>query len=150
MLPNSRIMVEPEPEIRLPYDNIMSLLLDPEYREVDPDMSRDASRRIQENRFGLQQRVMQLKKCHEDGNARRFDLMQEVQRDLAFWHYIRGYMDRENIPDEADDIWVMHEDGVADLVMDIASEKSIYVLDGGVQEVRFSHPILLICRKFIA
>lgn len=134
-------MVEPEPEVRLPYDNIMSLLGDLEYREYDSDLMEEAFHLIGEDRLdSLQELVKQLKKCHACGHVRRFDLIQEIQRDVALWHCIRYCMDQEGLHANAD-LWVMHDEGLADLVMDIASEKSIYVLDGGVQEVRYSHSV---------
>ena len=107
-----------------------------EYRECDFALASDAADRLEENRFELQKPIKQLKKCHECGHSRRFDLMHEVQRDLALWHYVRQHLHERNYPVDAADFWVMHDDGLTDLVMDIAFETSTYVLDGGVQEVR--------------
>lgn len=130
-------MDEAEPEVRLPYGDIMSLLGPLQYSEYDPDIIRTESDRMRRSWSELRELVVQLRKCHECVHARRFDLIQDVQRDLAIWHCVRQAIDHGYINMRVDgDHWVMHDEGMADLVLDIAFDKNIYVVDGSVHEVR--------------
>ncbi len=133
-------MASPWPDLADTYAELSAALGDAEFREYNniKDWGEKYKTLVPRTEDGLRELAAQLKTAHAAGDVKRFELMQTVREQLCLWHTRKKFLERGSIckvDGNGDYLWEFHDSGLADAVLDVASDERIYAHESAEEVV---------------
>lgn len=121
------------------FEELFAQLGDPEFREYNNIKGWGEYYKTLETKTedGLRELGQQLKAANAARDVKRFKLIKDVRDQLCLWWTRKKLLEWSISGDEEDDdLWDFHDSGLADAVLDVASDERIYVQENEEEVVR--------------
>lgn len=131
-------MASPWPDLADTYAELSAALGDAEFREYNniKDWGEKYKTLVPRTEDGLRELAAQLKTAHAAGDVKRFELMRAVREQLCLWHTRKKLLECSiSKDDNGDYLWEFHDSGLADAVLDVASDERIYAHESAEEVV---------------
>ncbi|KAI0821093.1 hypothetical protein BC629DRAFT_1587409 [Irpex lacteus] len=125
------------------FEELFAQLGNPEFREYNNIKGWGEYYKTLETKTedGLRELGQQLKAANAARDVKRFKLIKDVRDQLCLWWTRKKLLEWSISGDEEDDdLWDFHDSGLADAVLDVASDERIYVQENE-EEVNYFHHV---------